>query len=181
MPNAVVDKLEQATLDVHARAEEAFARDLAAYRAGVQAMAKSGGTLPEAQADELVGVCQRLGIASTRLAADAVVFIKKRNIEIRIDAVQARNEARIKPLPQLHHVMEAATAEFLRVQTECRTRVQAAEAALNKARRAYDAVANQREERFDNERNEITELQNRNPHLFQPMTGDELRRYLGRT
>ena len=181
MPNAVVDRLQQATLDVHARAQEAFARDLAAYRAGVQAMAESGGTLPEAQADELVGVCQRLGIASTRLADDAAVFIKRRNIEARIEAVQARNEARIKPLPQLQRAMEEATAEFMRVQTECRTRVEAAESALNEAQRAYDAVAKQRDERCDNERNEIVELQNRNPHLFQPMTGDELRRYLGRT
>jgi hypothetical protein len=181
MPTTVVERLEQAALDVHAKATQAFANDLAAYRAGVQAMGESGGTLPEAQADELIAVCQRLGIAASRLSSDAAVFITRRNINARIEAVQTRNEARRKPLPQLEQAMQEASAEFLRVKVECDAKMRAVETRAAETRRAYDAVANKADERWDREQAEMLELQNRNPHLFHEMTAEELRRYLSRT
>lgn len=181
MANTVVERLEQAALDVHAKATQAFANDLAAYRAGVQAMAESGGTLPEAQANELIEVCQRLGIAASRLSNDAAVFITRRNINDRIAAVQARNEARRKPLPQLEQAMQEASAEFVRVKGECDQKMRAVEKRATETRRAYDTVANKPDERWDREQGEMLELQNRNPHLFREMTAEDLRRYLSRT
>jgi hypothetical protein len=177
---AVVDVVERATQDVFAKACESFDADLAAYRAGVQAMAESGGTLPADKADELLAICQRLGIDASRLASDSTVFIGLRNINARIEAVQARNAARLEPLPQLEQAMQEASDVFVRVKVECDQKMKAAEAKLNEARRQYEKIANQREERTDAERAEVLELQNRNAHLFYSMTADELRRYLAR-
>lgn len=177
---AVVDVMERAAQDVYAKARESFDADLAAYRAGVQAMAESGGTLPADKSDELLAICQRLGIDPARLASDMTAFISLRNINARIEAIQSRNDARREPLPQLQAAMEKASDEFVRVKVECDQKMKAVEATLNEARRRYKAVANQREERTDTQRAEVLELQNRNPHLFQNMTGDELRRFLAR-
>jgi len=68
-----------------------------------------------------------------------------------------------------------------RVNTECTQRIKAAQAELNAAQRAHDAVANLRDERSDNERVEIMQVQDRFPHLFREMSPDELRRYLARS
>jgi chromosome segregation ATPase len=183
MPNAVavVDVLEQVTHDVHEKAREAFARDLATYRAGCKAMAEHDGKLPEDEAAELLAVCQRLGIDPTRLAADHTAFIRLRNIDARVAEIEARNVARRGPLPGLAANLEEANAEFLRVQPECLRRIAQVEAAVNDARRAHDAVANLRDERTDNEQAEMRQVQDRFPHLFREMTADELRRYLARS
>jgi hypothetical protein len=175
---AVVELLEKTTQSVHEKAVAAFTRDVAAYREAVQAMAESGGTLPEEKADELLEVCQRLGIDATRLSEDATVFIRLRNINARIEAVQARNEARREPLPRLHAAMEEAQAEFSRLRIAYESKVKAADLKATAARRAYESLANQREERADDAYAELREVQSRNPHLFQSMTPDELRRFL---
>jgi hypothetical protein len=178
---AVVDVLEQVTHDVHEKAREAFARDVATYRAGCKAMAEHDGKLPEDEAAELLAVCQRLGIDPTRLAADHTAFIRLRNIDARVAEIEARNVARREPLPGLAAKLEEANAEFLRVQPECLRRIAQVEAAVNEARRAHDAVANLRDERTDNEQAEMRQVQDRFPHLFREMTPDELRRYLARS
>jgi hypothetical protein len=59
--------------------------------------------------------------------------------------------------------------------------MQAAERKATDTRRAFDMVNNQRDERFERERDEILELENRSPHLFREMTADDLRRFLART
>jgi hypothetical protein len=179
MPRAAV--LETTMQDVHAKVQEAFYRDLAAYRDGVRSMAESGGELPEDRTTELLAVCQRLGISSSRLSADATTFIRLANINARIEAVNERNAARREPLPRLHQAMEEAEAEWLRVRVECTTKMQAAERKATDTRRAFDMVNNQRDERFERERDEILELENRSPHLFREMTADDLRRFLART
>jgi hypothetical protein len=182
MPRAAVaDVLEKTMQDVHAKAQEAFVRDLAAYRDGVRAMAESGGELPEDRTTALVEACQRLGISPTRLSDDAATFIRLRNINARIDAVHERNTARREPLPRLHEAMQEAEAQWLRVRVECTTKMQEAERKATETRRAYEAVHNLRDERFEREREEILELENRSPHLFREITADELRRYLART
>lgn len=177
---AVAAVLKTNLQDVHAAAQEAFARDLDAYRAGVRAMADAGGTLPADKADELLGVCQRLGINHERLASDATAFIRLRNINARIDEIQARNAARREPLPELQREMEEAEREFMRVRVECMGKIQAAETAANVARRAYESIANIREERIEREQAETLDVHNQFPHLFQNITPDELRQFLAR-
>ena len=178
---AVVDVMEKVTHDVHEKAREAFARDLATYRAGCEAMAEHDGKLPEDQATELLAACERLGIDASRLAADATAFIRLRNINARVAEIEARNIARREPLPALAAKLEEATAEYLRVKPECVRRIEQAEKALNAAQRAHDAVANLRDERTDNEQSEMMAVYGRFPHLFQTMTPDELRRFLARS
>lgn len=178
---AVVDVLEQATHDVHEKAKEAFARDLATYRAGCKAMAEHDGKLPEREAAELLAACQRLGIDPSRLAADSAAFIRLRNINARVAEIEARNAARREPLPGLAAKLKEATAEFERVRPECMRRIAEVEKALTAAQRAHDAVANLRDERTENERTEIMQVQDRFPHLFREMSADELRRHLARS
>ena len=178
---SVVAVLEQSTTNVHEKAREAFARDLAAYRAGWQSMAAHDMQLPEDEADELLEVCGRLGITAERLAADATAFIRLRNINARIAVIEERNAARRAPLPELAAKLAEANAEFLRVKPECMRRIEQVETALNTAQRAHDAVANIRDERIDREQGEMLEVRNRFPHLFQELTPDELRRYLARS
>jgi len=178
---SVVAVLEQSTTNVHEKAREAFARDLAAYRAGCESMAEHDMQLPEDKADELLEVCGRLGITAERLAADATAFIKLRNINARIAVIEERNAARRAPLPELAAKLAEANAEFLRVRPECLRRIQQVETALNAAQRAHDAVAHLRDERTDREQGEMLEVRNRFPHLFQELTPDELRKYLARS
>ena len=179
---AVVDVMEQVTHDVHERAREAFARDLATYRAGCKAMAEHDGKLPEADAAELLAACERLGIDASRLADDHTAFIRLRNINARVAEIEARNIARREPLPRLAANLEEKRATFQRVNAECTARIKAADAELNAAQRAHDAAANLRDERSDNERAEIIQVQDRFPHLFRrEITPEELRRFLART
>lgn len=178
---AVVDVMEKVTHDVHEKAREAFARDLATYRAGCEAMAEHDGKLPEDQATELLAACQRLGIDPTRLAADYTAFVRLRNINARVAEIEARNVARREPLPALAAKLEEAKAEFVRVRPECMRRIAEAEAALNQAQRAYEAVANLRDERSENEQQEMMAVYSRFPHLFREITPDELRRFLARS
>lgn len=178
---AIVDVMEQVTHDVHEKARESFARDLATYRAGCEAMAEHDGKLPEDDAAELLAACQRLGIDSERLASDYTAFIRLRNIKARVAEIEARNVARREPLPALAKKLEEAKAEFQRVRPECLRRIEQVERALDTAQRAHDAVANLRDEPSERERNEILDVWNRFPHLFREITADKLRRHLARS
>lgn len=175
---SVAAVLEQSSTNVHEKARAEYARDLAAYRAGCRAMAENEMQLPEAEAAELLEVCGRLGIDAERLVADATAFLRLRNIDARIAAIEARNVARRAPLPELAAKLEEARAEFLRVKPECVRRIAEVETALNTAQRAHDAVANLRDERADNEQAEVRQVQNKYPHLFHDLAPDELRRFL---
>jgi hypothetical protein len=175
---AVVERFTQTMHDVHEHAERRFRDDVQTYRTGVQAMALTGGALPEADANKLLAAAQALGISPDRMADDSVLFISISNIQNRIDALDARNAERRSPLPQLQSTYDDARAVWAKVKSECDQRLAAAQATVTAAERALAKVANQRDERADNERQQIQQLRDRNPHLFATLTSDEMRRYL---
>lgn len=181
----VVDVLEHATTattNVREHALAAYTRDLAAYRDGCRAMAENENRLPEADAVELLAVCGRLGIDPERLSADAAAFIRLGIVEKRVAEIEARNAARREPLPRLAAALEKAEADFVRIRPEAMRRIAEAEAAVNAARREYEAVAKLRDERTENEQAELMAVYSRFPHLFRgDMTPDELRRFLARS
>jgi septal ring factor EnvC (AmiA/AmiB activator) len=175
---AVVETFAQQMHDVREHAERKFRDDVQTYRAGVQAMAQTGGALPAADADKLLAAAQALGISPDRMADDSALFISISNIQQRIDAIDARNAERREPLARLQSEHAAAKAEWARVKPECDQRLAAAQAAVTKADRALAAVENQRDERADEEHAQIRSIHDRNPHLFGEVSVDGLRRFL---
>jgi len=175
---AIVERLSRTLHDVHEHAERRFRDDVQTYRSGVQAMASAGGSLPEADAEKLLAATQSLGISPDRMVDDSTVFMSIANIQKRIDAIDARNAERQAPLPQLQSNYNEARTIWGKVKSECDQRLAAAQSAVTDAERALAKVANQRDERADDERQQIQQLRDRNPHLFATLTSDEMRRYL---
>lgn len=175
---AVVETFTNAMQDVWQQAEQQFSDNLATYRAGVRAMAESGGTLPPGEANKLLAASQALGVSPERLADDAAVFIHIRSIEARIEAVNTRNAERKQPLPRLQQELEAAKAEWSQVRVECEQRLKAAQDAVTQKERAVSAIVGMRDERAEDEQAQVRTLHDRNPHLFGSITADQLRRML---
>lgn len=175
---AVVESFNRSMHDVREHAERQFQQQVQTYRRGVEAMGRTGGTLPPDEVDDLVAAATALGISPNRMADDAAVFISIANIQSRVEAIEARNAERRAPLPRLHATLDAAKEEWARVRVECEQRLAAAQAAVTAAERALAAVTNQRDERADDDLAQIRRLHERNPHLFGALSADELRRFL---
>ena len=175
---AVVEKFTQSMHDVREHAERQHHELVQTYRRGVETMARTGGTLPPNEADALLAAARTLGISPDRMSDDAAVFMHIANLQSRIDAIEARNVERRAPLAQLQSNLDAARAEWARVKPECDRRLAEAQVAVTAADQALARVANQRDERADNEQQQIRQLRDRHPHLFATLTADEMRRYL---
>ena len=175
---AVVDAYGQAVQDVIARAEAAYEKSTATYRRLVAAMAESGGTLPPDQSDELVAVCQSLGIPPERLADDAMAIANTKRLAREIEEVQQRNTARLAPLPGLQAAYEAAQAEWMRVSEECQQRTKAAQAEVSEKRKAYETLLNSRNESHERHDRDLLQIRDLNPHLFGPVSRDRLKHAL---
>lgn len=175
---AVVDAYGHAVQDVIARAEAAYEKSTATYRRLVAAMAESGGTLPPDQSDELVAVCQSLGIAPERLADDAMAIANANRLTAEIEQTHQRNAARMAPLPGLQAEHEAAQAEWLRVSEECQERMRAAQADASEKRKAYEKLLNTRPESTERHERDLLHIRDMNPHLFGPVSREKLKHAL---
>jgi hypothetical protein len=173
---AVAEAYEHHVQNVLAVAEAAFERNTATYRRLVAAMAESGGTLPPAEADELVRVCETLRIPPERLGDDAATIAAMRDLETQGEAVRQRNAERKQPLPRLESDYLAAKAEWSRVHEECSTRLAAAQHDLTQKRMADEKLFNTRDESTERIEIDALRLRERNAHLFGPVSREQLQR-----
>jgi hypothetical protein len=172
----VVDQLAAATTDVLREARAKYAEDLDAYRRGVTTMADTGGTLPPDEAERLLAACRALGIPAGRLAEDATVMLRHRRLTAEMDARLERNARHHEAVMVLKAKHDAESAEFVKVRTECDTRMKAAEAKLNEAHRAYAQADSVRSERVDQQQEDMRRLWNASPYLFEHVDPEALRR-----
>jgi hypothetical protein len=173
---AVAEAYEQRLQNVAEIAEAAFQRNTATYRKLVAAMAESGGTLPPAEADELVRVCEVLGIPPERLGDDAATVAAMNDFNAQVEAVHQRNAERKRPLPHLEAEYRAAQAEWNTVRGECDARLSAAQHDLTQKRMAYEKLFNTRDEPTERIETEALRLRERNAHLFGPVSRELLQR-----
>lgn len=172
----VLQKLESAGTDVLREARAKFADDLDAYRRGVAAMADTGGTLPPDEAERLLAACRALGIPPGRLANDATVIVRHRRLAAEMDARLERNARHHEAVAVLKAKYDAESAAFMKVKTECDTRLKAAEAKSSEAYRAYAQADAVRSERVDEQQEGIRQLRNASPYLFDAIDPEALRR-----
>jgi len=178
---AVAEAYEHRLQNVAEIAEAAFQRNTATYRKLVAAMAESGGTLPPAEADELVRVCEALGIPPERLGDDAAKVSIMHQLTAEVEAVHQRNAERKRPLPGLESEYRAAQEEWRRVHEECESRLAAAQRDLTQKRIAYEKLLNVRDESPERIETEALRLRERNAHLFAPVSRELLQRIVNPT
>lgn len=171
---AVVEAYGQAVQNVFAHAEQAFERNTATYRRLVAAMAESGGTLPQADADALVAVCEALGINPERLGDDAAAVMNANDLTAKIEETQQRNVARRAPLPGLQAEWDAARAVWIEVSSECQERMRVAQADVMEKQRAYEKLAQTRDESTEHHERDLIRLRDAHPHVFGPVTRERL-------
>lgn len=173
---AVAEAYGQHVQSVVALAEAAFERNTATYRRLVARMAESAGTLPPDEADELVRVCETLGIPPERLSDDAAAVMKMNRLHAEMNAVHQRNTARMEPLPRLEAEMQVAQAEWNRIREECESRLRIAQNDLTAKRNAYEKLLMTRNESTESIDREAMRLRERNAHLFAPVSRETLQR-----
>lgn len=144
MPKSAVEIVQTYAARVSSvaqRAGELFAERLAEYVVGVQRLAAASGSLPEDQADGLLGVAAELGITAERLGYDVEALIHDRNLAAKIEAHETRNAELRGPLPALEQELAVAEAACLKIRQEYAARLKQAEELVRTARVARDKVA----------------------------------------
>ncbi len=174
----VVDTYNDAIENVAVRAESHFQTQMAEYRRLVTKMADGAGTLPQDEADELIRICDALGIPPERLSGDATAIATAKGLERDIEAVRIRNAERRAPLPELQQRMAAAQRHYSAVREEWDTKLKAAERESNDARREYEKLLNARMESADHLERRLRDTHEWVPHLFGPITREALKRVL---
>jgi DNA repair exonuclease SbcCD ATPase subunit len=159
---------------LHAEQEEA--RQVETYRRLVIAMAESGGALPKEQAAELLAVCEALGVSPDRLSQDAATVNKANRLQATIDEIHKANAGRLAPLPELERQYQEAQAEWLKVSSECRRKMDIAQKEVNQRRQAFEKLQNSRGESATYQERDLMKVTSANPHLFGTVTREQLKR-----
>lgn len=175
-PVDVVDVMRQEDADVFAQARAKYADDLRAYQTGVRRLAAGGGKLPRDEADRLLEACRALDIPPAKMDADVGAILEHDQLAADIEGIQARNAAKVEPVPRLEAEVQAAHADYLRVRHECEALVNAADAKVTAARRALSEVQRVTMERTGDKERGMLKVQDRFPHLFTIVEPDRLRR-----
>lgn len=174
----VVATLAGTIENVALHAEQENARQVETYKRLVTAMAESGGALPKDQADELLALCDALGVSPDRLSQDAATITMANRLQAAIDEIHKANAARLAPLPELEQQFREAHAEWLKVSQECRRKMDAAEKELNQRRQAFDKLQNSRGESTSYQERDLLKVTSANPHLFGTVTREQLLRII---
>lgn len=160
-----------------ARVEERFAAHLSEYREGIRRLASAAGNLSSEEAEQVLDSSRELGIPAERIATDGEIMLRACKLEGEIDAVLQRNAERREPLGRLKVELDTVTEKWLKVRVECEQRLKAAEAELNAATAAYNAVEQLRDERVDQQQSALLNLRNSAPWLFGDVSAEALRRF----
>lgn len=173
---AVAEAFGQHLQNVVAVAEAAFDRNTAAYRRLITAMSESGGDLSSEQADELIRVCETLGIAPELMSDDASAIARAKQLNSQIEEVQKRNTARREPLPRMEAELAASTAVWLAVSEECGQRLREAEADVVAKRSTFQKLQGSRDESTEYLERDLQRIFDHKPHLLGPVNRDMLSR-----
>lgn len=177
----IVERFKAQLANVSDRAAEQHSDQLRRYVAGVRRLAEAGCQLPTQEADDLLKLASDLGVSPDRLGYDADLLIHEANLRGRIESTNARNAEQRAPLQGLESAVKAAEADYLAVRREYAVKLQAAEAAVNDARRARDAVVSLRDEPTGHWEKQARRLKDLSPHLYvENMPEAEFRRVMAR-
>lgn len=175
-PVDVAAAMRQGDTDIIAEARAKFDADLSAYRRGIRRAAESGGALPADEAGVFLQAVRSLGIPEQRLREDIVAIQNHAMLTADIAAIEARNVERHAPLPGLQADFERETAAWLAEKADCDSRLKAAEAKLNAARKALAVVQGMRLESSERKQQELIAVEDRAWHLFKPVDPGQLQR-----
>lgn len=175
---AVVDAFNDVINDVAARAEASFQKNMTEYRRLVAKMADTGGALPQDEADELIRICEVLGIPPEQLSGDAIAIVTTRGLEQEIADVQRRNAERIAPLAELQRKVDEAQKRYREIQEQWEPKLREANEERTAAQRAYESVLNARMESADRLERQLLDAHEWRPHLFGPISRESLKRSL---
>lgn len=170
--------MRQADTDVFHEARQQFADRLRAYRQGIARMADNEGKLPADEAEQLLSVTRDLGISPDRLSADVMTLIRHSRLSASVDAVMTQAGEQARVVASLKAELDAETAVFSKIKSECDHRVREADVRLAVVERRHAKAAAVRHERTDDKQAEMMRLRNQSPHLYQEIDAEALRRIL---
>jgi len=175
---AVVDAFNDVINDVAARAEASFQKNMAEYRRLVAKMADTGGALPQDEANELIRICEVLGIPPEQLSSDTVAVTSVRDLEKSMADVERRNAERRAPLADLRRKWEESQKRYSEVREQWEKRLKEAERDTIATRREYETLLNARMESTDTLERKLMDAREWRPHLFGPITRESLKQSL---
>lgn len=143
-----------------------FRDQLAKYRALVDRAVDRGGVLSEAEAAELVSVCEALTLPPDRFEQDRNDVIRLRSLEARLDETRTRNATPIADVPRLEAEIAELAKERMRIRDEADTKCKALEEQAAVRRREIRKEERRYREPTDRMEREVLEIRDYNPVLF---------------